>query len=147
MVKNMVIHHNWEQGVHSIGAFKKLLIKDIVLAENNAGIHAILANGEQTTGIVAVENSLILGAHSGSLNCDDSKEKSLTNKKSIVSSVAVGSLNTGAWKYPTMGWFKVSDNAARGNVAAYTNVVFKDFPGAVTHCNKDRNIRIFEVHE
>lgn len=45
-----------------------------------------------------------------------------------------------------MGWLKLSGNAARGNVAKYTNVVFKDFPGTGTRCNAARKLRIFETH-
>lgn len=54
--------------------------------------------------------------------------------------------NDKPFQYPTMGWYKIHSNAMRGSICKFSNVVFKDLPGPVTHCSTNRVVHLFQLH-
>ena len=147
MVKNTLVHHNYEIGVFSKSAFSKLLLKDSTFIENgNSTFHLQLHNGAQTTGEIIVENSLVIGEHEASRDCTDKYELSIKNKTAIYSSIGIESVNSAAFQYPTKGWHKVEHDSIRGNTCTFTKVIFKDFPGSGTKCIATRPVLLFQIH-
>lgn len=83
-----------------------------------------------------VSSSLLIGEHEASRDCADKYEAETTPKYGLLSIIAYTQLSKAAFVYPDkMGYIKVESDAARGNLAKLTSLVFKDFPGSGTRCN------------
>lgn len=71
LLKNTLIHHNWEFGLHSEFAFSKLLLKNNVYIENRNSFFLQLHNGAKNNGEIIAQDSLVLGEHASSRDCID----------------------------------------------------------------------------
>lgn len=86
LLKNAVAHHNWEIGVNAGYSFAKLVFKRMVLIENQNSLLLFMLAGIKT-GMYEIQDSLIIGEHAASRNCDDIHEKKSANKTGIVSAI------------------------------------------------------------
>lgn len=107
--------------------------------DNEVSLNLGLARGDTPLGTVLVENSLIIGEHAGSLDCNVGQERG--NKKiGMHSSYGLVSAQGLPYNYPPLGFLKLGADATRGKLSTVKDVTFAHFN--TRGCNRGR-INIF----
>lgn len=78
-ISDFVAHHNTDIALQSFFFLESLTVKRVVIVDNEVGLSLGLGNGDSPLGEIVLEDSLIMGEHIASQNCQVAQEAG--NKK------------------------------------------------------------------
>ena len=111
LVANFTAHHSSVVAVQSRYYFSNVQAEHLVLVDHQVGLELGLANGDNPNGNITLSDSLIIGEHRDTIDCEHEIERLGTRKVGMFSGVAYARYLELPYSYPSSGRFH-SVNAA-----------------------------------
>lgn len=107
LVQNFTVHHAQQVGVQSKFFFTNVLARNLILVDNQISLELGLSNGDNPNGNLTFSNSLVLGEHVDTIDCNHQIEKDGLRKLGMFTGVAYTTYLELPYTYPAVGFHTV----------------------------------------
>ena len=127
LVQDFTVHHASQVGVQSLYYFSRIVAQKLTVVDCQVGVEFGLANGDNPEGYIHFKDSLVIGSHASSVDCEHKSEMTGSMKIGMMTSPAYASTLELPYSYPTASFHKIGLQASRGKYTIVENVVFKHY--------------------